>query len=123
VTKPTREQLDNLLDRATDHQLTHGEVDRLRAGIAGLRQQLDLILAPIPALIAERDHHAAAMQRVRDLHRPWTTVHGTHCNECSHLGVEGTALVGRVVDMPCPTLRALDGNSAPLTDHQPKEQA
>jgi hypothetical protein len=91
---------------------------------AGLRGHGDCwpdITAPILALIAERDRLAAAMQRVRDLHRPWVTVHGTHCNACSHLGVDGTAMVGRVVDMPCPTLRALDTDSAPLTDHQPKE--
>ncbi|MEU0940132.1 hypothetical protein [Embleya sp. NPDC005971] len=70
----------------------------------------------------------AAVQRVRDLHRPWTTVYGTHCNACSRLDITGTTMTGRVIDMPCPTIRALDAQpepaadtdtAAPLTDHWP----
>lgn len=96
MTEPTREQLDNLLDHAHKRRLSPTEVDRLREGIADLREQLALsqagasqretllteardaleehgghgnawpdIVAPIHALIAERDQLAADVRRAR----------------------------------------------------------
>ncbi|MFE5332532.1 hypothetical protein ACFRCG_39760 [Embleya sp. NPDC056575] len=96
MTEPTREQLDNLLDHAHKRRLGPAEVDRIRAGLDALRQQLALsqagasqremllteardaleahgghgdawpdIVAPIHALIAERDRLVKERDRWR----------------------------------------------------------
>ncbi|MEU0941132.1 hypothetical protein [Embleya sp. NPDC005971] len=102
MTEPTPAQLDALLDRAERHALSHAEAE--------------LLSVTVRRLVEERDTHAHAVQRVRDLHRPWTTVYGTHCNACSRLDITGTTMTGRVIDMPCPTIRALDAQPEPAAD-------
>lgn len=71
------------------------------------------IAAPILTLGDRLEQAEAAVQRVRDMHRPWTTFYGTHCRACSRLGVVGHTMTGSVIDMPCPTLQALDVEAEP----------
>ncbi|WP_313281040.1 hypothetical protein [Timonella senegalensis] len=52
----------------------------------------------------------ATIQRVRDLHAPDAVFTDT-CSECSDYGTDEHP-AGRMVEHPCPTLKALEGDQA-----------
>ena len=57
------------------------------------------------AAMAEIDRLNAIIQRVRELHEPFTSGLAEFCTECSSYGYA-------YCDAPCPTIRALEGGEA-----------
>ena len=77
----------------TEVGLEHGKADA--EFIAHARED-------IPALLDEIDRLNVTIQRVRELHEPFTSGLADFCTECSSHGYA-------YCDAPCPTIRALEG--------------
>jgi len=70
----------------------------------------DALNAVETTVMAERDAALAVIERVREIHRPWTASPPV-CPECEICGPD----TGRAADdqYPCATVRALDALAAP----------
>jgi hypothetical protein len=107
--------LDAIRQRA---ELTEGDHDlhvmALRADVTTLVDELEMARGVLAMweLVASHEE-VTTVQRlaaVRALHKPGQSVTTEYCEGCSKRGEDGVWL--RLVNYPCPTLRALDDESA-----------
>jgi hypothetical protein len=127
MTEPTPAQLDALLDRAERHALSHTEATLLADTVHRLVDRVAEYEAAIgwetTCLRCARDTTAAyaetcraeqaeaAVQRVRDLHRPFVDRRrGLLALEYARPGATTPPACAECLDelLPCPTIRALD---------------